>query len=363
VKTVAEFEVHWSGYLDPDGNPLGDLPPMWSESDCLRELYRWMVLTRTFDTKAVQMQRTGRLGTYASCLGQEAAAVGIAAAMAPNDVLIPSFREQGAQLYRGVTLLELFQSWGGDERGADYADTVARGDFPMCITVGGHAPHAAGVALALKLSGGQRAAVCTFGDGATSKGDVYEAMNVAGVWTLPVVFVVINNQWAISTPRNRQSAASTLAQKAIAAGFEGEQVDGNDIIAVAASVYDALARARSGEGPHLVECLTYRLADHTTADAANRYRSEDEVSQWWLRDPIARLRAYLAEHAAWGQEEEQSLLASCQSEVDNAAQAYDDQATQPVTAMFDYLYATQPEALDAQRHDLASRYGSAIEDE
>jgi pyruvate dehydrogenase E1 component alpha subunit len=188
--------------------------------------------------------------------------------------------------------------WGGDERGSDYAGP--REDFPVSITVGGHAPHAAGVALAFKSRGEARVAVCVFGDGATSKGDVYEAMNLAGAWQLPVVFVVNNNQWAISVPRAEQSAAQTLAQKAIAAGFEGEQVDGNDVIAVAHVVGQAVERARGGGGPHLIECLTYRLSDHTTADDASRYREDDEASQWWARDPIARLRVYLTNTSVAG---------------------------------------------------------------
>jgi len=209
-----------------------------------------MVRTRSFDAKAVALQRTGRLGTFASSLGQEAAPVGVASAMRDEDVLLPSFREQGAQLWWGVTPLEFFLYWGGDERGSDFAR--AREDFPVCVPVGSHAPHAVGVALAFKLRKEKRAAVCIFGDGATSKGDVAEALNVAGVWQLPVVFVVCNNGWAISMPRHRQSVAKTLAQKAIAAGFAGEQVDGNDVVAVHGAVAAALERARGGGGPHLV---------------------------------------------------------------------------------------------------------------
>jgi pyruvate dehydrogenase E1 component alpha subunit len=225
---------------------------------------------------AVALQRTGQLGTYASSLGQEAVGVGVADAMQSGDVLLPSFREQAAQLVRGVTPLELLLYWGGDERGSDFAGP--RQDFPICITVGGHAPHAAGVAMAFKLSGEPNVAVCVFGDGATSKGDVYEAMNIAGAWNLPVVFVVNNNQWAISLPRGKQTRAETLAQKAIAAGFEGEQVDGNDVIAVREVTARALAGARAGAGPRLIEALTYRLADHTTADVATRDRATEDVS-------------------------------------------------------------------------------------
>jgi pyruvate dehydrogenase E1 component alpha subunit len=306
-----------------------------------------MVLTRTFDARAIALQRTGRLGTYASSLGQEAVGVGIGHAMSRDDVLLPSFREHGAQLLRGVTMTELFLYWGGDERGSDFQGP--REDFPISITVGGHAPHAAGVALAFKLRGEARAAVCVFGDGATSKGDVYEAMNIAGAWQLPVVFVVCNNQWAISTPRAEQTAARTLADKAIAAGFEGEQVDGNDVQAVSEVIGSALARARNAEGPALVECLTYRLGDHTTVDDASRYRDDAEVSQWWQKDPVARLRNHLTEVAGWTKEDEKLLLQDCASEVEAAEAAYLDTPPQAPESIFDHLYANLPADLVQQR--------------
>src|SRR3974377_2219854 len=212
-----EINASLTRMLDTNGKVVGNLPDFARDQTELLRLYRTLVLTRTFDTKAIALQRTGRLGTYASSLGQEAVAVGVAAAMQPNDVVLPSFREHGAQIWRGVTLKELFLYWGGDERGNDF--TGPREDFPNCVPVGSHAPHAVGVALAFRLRGEQRAAVCLFGDGATSKGDVAEALNMAGVWNAPAVFVVSNNGWAISAPRERQTAAATLAQKAIAAGI------------------------------------------------------------------------------------------------------------------------------------------------
>jgi pyruvate dehydrogenase E1 component alpha subunit len=178
-------------FLDPEGRAVRPLPAFAEEPGALISLYRAMALTRTFDAKAIALQRTGRLGTYASSLGQEAVAVGIGAAMTPEDVLLPSFRELGAQILRGITLDELLLFWGGDERGSNFKGP--REDFPICVPVGSHGPHAAGVALAFKLRRQLRVAVCVLGDGATSKGDVYEAMNLAGVWRLPLVFVVNNN--------------------------------------------------------------------------------------------------------------------------------------------------------------------------
>jgi pyruvate dehydrogenase E1 component alpha subunit len=347
---VAEFEIHHSAFLTPDGDVSSPLPEPLQDPGVLEDLYRWMVLTRALDAKAIALQRTGRLGTYASSLGQEAVGVGIGHAMHPDDVLLPSFRELATQLYRGVPPEALLLYWGGDERGSAMIRPAE--DFPVSITVGGHAPHAAGVALAFKLRGESRAAVCVFGDGATSKGDVYEAMNIAGVWKLPVVFIVTNNQWAISTPRAEQSASETLAQKAIAAGFEGEQVDGNDVVAVSHVVGNAVRNARSGQGPRLIECLTYRLSDHTTADDASRYRDDAEVSRWWHRDPIARVRSYLTQSCGWTKERETELIAACNAEVEMAAKTFLETEPQPPESIFDHLHAELPPVLLPQKEQL-----------
>ncbi len=333
--------------LDRDGKLVGPMPEFAREPAELLRLYRTLVLTRTFDTKAIALQRTGRLGTYASSLGQEAVSVGAAAAMQPTDVFVPSFREHGGQLWRGVTLKELFLYWGGDERGNDFAGP--REDFPNCVPVGSHAPHAVGVALAFRLRGEQRAAVCVFGDGATSKGDVAEALNMAGVWKVPAVFVINNNAWAISVPRDKQTAAATLAQKAVAAGIPGEQVDGNDVIAVRAVTEQALARARQGLGPTLIEALTYRLCDHTTSDDASRYRDDAEVSGHWPAEPLVRLRNFLTNSGHWDKEKEEALLHECSSAVEGAAEEYLATPPQPVSAIFDYIYAELPAELAEQR--------------
>lgn len=333
--------------LDIDGKVVGTMPEFAHRTDELLRLYRTLVLTRTFDTKAIALQRTGRLGTYASSLGQEAISVGAAAAMQPNDVFVPSFREHGGQLWRGVTLKELFLYWGGDERGNDF--TGPRGDFPNCATVGAHAPHAVGIALAFRLRGEQRASVCVVGDGATSKGDFAEALNMAGVWQVPAVFVINSNGWAISVPRAKQSAAETLAQKAVAAGISGEQVDGNDVIAVRAVTERALARARHGGGPAVIEAVTYRLCDHTTSDDASRYRDDAEVSRHWPAEPLARLRNLLVRSGLWDKEKEEALLRACGSAVEQAAEEYLATPPQAVAANFDYVYAEAPAELVEQR--------------
>jgi pyruvate dehydrogenase E1 component alpha subunit len=347
VSVVARFEIRHSQFLDAHGNVVAPLPEFARSAENLLALYRSMVLMRTYDAKAIALQRTGQIGTFASLLGHEAVNAGVASAMGKDDVCLPTYRENGMQLMRGVSLKELFLYWGGDERGSDFA--VPRRDFPICITIGAHATHAVGAAYAMKLRRERRAAVCALGDGATSKGDFYEAINAAGAWKLPVVFVVTNNQWAISVPRAKQSAARTLAQKAIAAGIENLQVDGNDVIAVRDAMDGALDRAHSGAGPTLIEALTYRLSDHTTADDATRYRSPDEVAEAWKLDPIVRLRAYLSAAGAWDKAAEDALLKECNEQVQAAAQAYLDTPPPTAAQMFDHLYATLPGALRKQR--------------
>jgi pyruvate dehydrogenase E1 component alpha subunit len=353
---VARFEIRYRRFLDPKGNAVCSLPDFAADRAELVALYRAMVLARVFDAKAVALQRTGRLGTFPSALGQEAVAVGIAGAMRKEDVFLPSFREHGAQLWRGVSLVELFLFWGGDERGSNFAE--AREDFPICVPVATHAPHAVGVALAFKLRHEKRVAVCAFGDGATSKGDVAEALNMAGVWRLPLVFVVNNNHWAISVPVAQQTAAETLAQKAIAAGIEGEQVDGNDVIAVREAVGRAVAKARAGGGPTLIEALTYRLSDHTTADDARRYRSDTEVSPHWAEDPITRLRSHLVGRGMWAKADEEGLLAEVSAKVDMAAEAYLATPPQRPETIFDFTYETLPKDLADQRR---AALGAALE--
>ena len=347
MTTVASFQIELVRYLGPDGEAVQPLPEFARDPEALVALYRSMVLTRTFDTKAVALQRTGKLGTFASSLGQEAVGVGLASAMRAEDVLLPSYRDHGAQLVRGVTMTESLLYWSGDERGSDFS--AARRDFPNCVPVATQVCHAAGVACAMKLRHESRAAVCILGDGGTSKGDFYEGMNIGGAWRLPVVIVVNNNQWAISVPRRSQTAAATLAQKAIAAGIEGLQVDGNDVTAVREATSKALERARSGGGPTLIEALTYRLGDHTTADDATRYRDAEDVSRQWRFEPLARLRKHLLGAGAWGEEREQRLMRECTEQVNEAVEAYLAVPPPPPEAMFDRLYAVLPAALRQQR--------------
>src|SRR5437016_8889281 len=350
LPVIARFEVHRRGYLAPDGTVQRRLPTFASDTNLLLSLYRGMVLTRAFDLKAVSLQRTGRLGTYAVSLGQEAVSVGIASAMREEDVVLPSYRDNGTLLWRGTKMEEILLFWGGDERGNRSSGPAH--DFPYCIPVASQAPHAAGVAYAFRLRKEPRVAVCLFGDGATSKGDVWEAMNFAGVCNLPLVFVANNKQWAISVPLKLQTASATLAQKAIAAGFAGEQVDGNDVIAVRAAAEEAIAAARAGGGPRLIEAVTYRLGDHTTADDAARYRPPEEVQARWKEEPIARLRSYLVGRKAWGKSQEEQLAAECQERVEAAVERYLTTGPRGPHTMFDHLYAELPKVYAGQRQEL-----------
>lgn len=343
------LQLPYTRYLDPSGRPLGSLPAWAGDHELLRRLYRQMVLTRLFDQKAVALQRTGRIGTYAPTLGQEAIGVAIGALMQAEDVLVPYYRDTAVQLMRGVKMEEILLYWGGDERGSAFVDPAVAEDFPLCVPIATQALHACGVATAMKIRGEQRVAVTTCGDGATSKGDFLEALNVAGAWQLPVVFVINNNQWAISVPRRIQCGAPTLAQKAIGAGFPGEQVDGNDILAVYARMQWALERARQGKGPVLLECLSYRLGDHTTADDATRYRSAEEVKQAWQEEPIKRLQAFLAGQGVWDERREQALIGECQARVQQAVEAFEQAGQQSPEAALDYVYAQWPPALAEQR--------------
>jgi pyruvate dehydrogenase E1 component alpha subunit len=355
MKTVAEFRVQYSRILDPDGTAVAPLPQFATDAAEVLRMYRAMTLVRVFDAKAVNLQRTGQLGTYPSSVGHEAAHIGIGAAMRAEDVLAPVYREFGTQLWRGVTMAEILTYWGGDERGNDFA--VPRQDFAWCVPIATQTLHAAGAAMAFKVLKQPRCALAYIGDGGTSEGAFYEALNLAGSRALPVVFVIVNNGWAISVPVSAQTAAQTLAQKAVAAGIPGAQVDGNDVFAVRQAVGGALEAARRGAGPSLIEALTYRLSDHTTADDASRYRRGEEVKEAWALEPLRRIRAFLLNGGLWDAAREQALLEECTVQVDAAVTEYLGNAKPSTDAMFDHLFAELPAHLHEQRL-IARKYAS-----
>jgi 2-oxoisovalerate dehydrogenase E1 component alpha subunit len=353
VRIVAEFQIPLLRYLDAQGQIVNELPPFAQNNDELLKMFGAMLRARTFDAKAINLQRTGKLGTYAPCLGQEATHVGVGAALHPDDCCAIVYREIGTLFWRGVRMKDVLLYWGGDERGNDFAGP--KQDFPWCVPIATQTLHAAGAAMAFKIRKEPRCALAYIGDGGTSEGSFYEAINLAGAKQLPIVFIVVNNKWAISVPIEQQTAAQTLAQKAIAAGIPGIQVDGNDVIAVRECVTNALAKARSGGGPTVIECLSYRLSDHTTADDATRYRSDAEVKEAWKEEPLIRLRNLLASRGILDEAKEQAMKAEYSREVEEAVQEYLNTPKQSTDAMFDYLFANPPAHLKEQK-EIAKRY-------
>lgn len=355
VKIVAHFEIPYYQILNEEGNLIQEIPDFAKDTNHLIRLYRIMLLNRIFDLKAIALTRTGKLGTYPSARGQEAMFAGMGDAMEKSDVLVPYYRDVGALIQRGVTLKEILLYWGGDERGNAFEHDAI--DFPYSVPIGTQLLHAAGVATAFKIQGEKRAVVATCGDGATSQGDFYEALNVAGIWKLPIVFVICNNQWAISVARSAQTASQTLAQKAVAAGFSGEQVDGNDVIAVRQRVFEALQRARDHQEPTLLELVSYRHADHTTADDASRYESKNQRDIEWKKEPLSRLYTYLINLGVWSKEQDKALNEECAKEVEQTVQDYLSTPFSSPEVMMDYLYATLPLAYREQRDILQHRGG------
>ncbi len=358
VATIASFKVDYFQFLGPDGKLVDDqrVPALARDLNQLTEMYRLMVQTRLFDKKAVALQRTGKLGTYASSLGHEAAHAAIGAAMRDEDCFAPMYREYAAQFYRGVKMSDVLMYWGGDERGNDFVGP--RHDFPWAVPIATQCLHAAGAAMAYKLRGQDRVAVTVVGDGGSSKGDFLEAINAASAWKLPLVLVIVNNQWAISVPRSKQNTAHTLAQKGIAGGLPSIQVDGNDIVATRWVMDKAIQAAREGKGASVIEMMTYRLSDHTTADDARRYRPQEEVDQAWDREPIRRLHTYLCDQGVWDQVKEEELQSECAERVNKAVADYEHAVNddpQPIAAMFEHMFADMPHHLEEQK-EIAERF-------
>lgn len=347
MDTVYEGDIRYRQYLSAQGTATTKLPDWANDPEWLTLCYRNMVLARALDSKAIALQRTGQLGTYASLLGSEAIDVPAGLLMRPEDVLIPYYRNHACQMLRGMPMEEILLYWGGDERGN--ASAQQGEDFPNCVPIATQAMHACGVATAIKMRNEKRVAVTFCGDGATSKGDFLEGLNVAGAWHLPVVFVVNNNQWAISVPRALQSGAPTLAQKAIGAGIRGEQVDGNDVIAVREAFELALERAREGKGPSLIEAISYRLSDHTTADDATRYRDNEELKKAWELEPVKRLRTFLHGQGWWDETQETVWQEEVNTMVQTATERYLATPAQPIESIFDHLFAELPKQLHEQR--------------
>lgn len=338
------FEVSYVSVLREDGSVNDSLMPELSEEQ-IRSMYWFMIIGRELDNKMLSLQRQGRLGTFASTQGQEACQVGSAILLRKEDWMAIAFRENVACLVRDIPMVKLLQYWGGDERGSK----VSSRTLPVSIPVGSQPLHAVGLAYAERFKGTDNIALVYFGDGATSEGEFHEAMNLAGVLNAPVVFVCQNNQYAISVPRSKQTKSETIAQKAFAYGFEGVQVDGNDVFAVYKATKDAISKARANKGPTLLELVTYRLSNHTTADDYKKYRSEEEVEAWRKKDPIDRLRKYMLNNNLWSEHDEQAAIAHAKELVDEAVKQYEALDPMPPEELFDYLFESLPPLIEEQK--------------
>ena len=344
--------------LDAKGGVDKQLEPSMPD-DLLLDLYRAMVLGRRFDERLLALQRQGRIGTFPPISGQEAAHLGAVAAIQEDDWMVPAFRETAAEIWRGRSLESVIIGLNGYNEAAtvDPPGTT----LPVSVPVGSQMLHAVGIGWAARYRKEDKVVLTFFGDGATSEGDFHEAMNFAAVFQAPVIFLCQNNQWAISIPRSKQTRSQTIAQKAVAYGMPGIQVDGNDVLAVYSAVAEAVERARAGQGPTLVECVTYRLMMHTTADDPRRYRTDEELEAWKAKDPIPRFEAYLLAKklltkkkiAAIGE----AVQAQIQAAVDNA-EAQMKTMGDPLD-MFAHAYAETPPHLAAQKEELAAELAAA----
>jgi pyruvate dehydrogenase E1 component alpha subunit len=333
-----------NGRLDEDLEP--DIP-----GELLLKMHRTMVIARRFDERMLTMQRQGRIGTFAPIKGQEAQ-VGAVALLEPEDWLVPSFRETAAEIWRGKSMVNVLLTYAGYNEGGSIPKD--QNNLPISVPVGSQTVHAVGLGMAIKYRKQDRVAMAFFGDGATSEGDFHEALNFAGVFQTPVIFVCQNNHWAISIPRRKQTRSKTLAQKALAYGIPGIQVDGNDVLAVYSAAREAVDRARSGDGPTLIECVTYRMSVHTTADDPKRYRKDEEVEEWVKRDPIARFQKYLVQKGLLTEEAVNSLEDEIKGQIKDVEKQFEDLTKEPgdPLAMFDHLYAEMPSYLREQREEL-----------
>jgi len=335
--------------LAPDGTVDANLDPELPK-DQLLKLYRSMLLAREVDAKGLKLQRQGRIGTFGPQVGQEAVSCGAALALTDKDWLVPAFREAGAMFMRGWPVENFYLFHRGFEEGNRYPNGGR--NLPISIVVGAHLPHAVGIGHAMRLADEKDSAILTFtGDGGSSQGDTAEAMNFAGVWKAPVVFVIQNNGWAISLPRSRQSAATTLAQKAVAAGIPGIQVDGNDALAVYRSVRDALARARAGDGPTVVEAVSYRLGVHTTSDDPSKYRDEEAVKGEWEKEPIRRLSLHLRKLGVLTELEDEDLRTAVVQEVAEATERFEASLDHPPDEPFHHVFAEPHYTIEEQRQE------------
>jgi pyruvate dehydrogenase E1 component alpha subunit len=345
------YHIDYLSILDSEGNLDKELEPEVPDELLLR-LYRFMLMGRRLDERMLNLQKQGRIGTFAPIRGQEASQLGAVAALRDEDWMVPAFREHIALVWRGVPVEGILVAYGGFDEGGQVPEGL--NITPVAVPVGSQTLHAVGLGMAMNYRKSGQVAMVFFGDGATSEGDFHEAMNFAAVFNAPVVFLCQNNQWAISVPRSHQTKSKTLAQKALAYGMQGIQVDGNDVLAVYAAAHEAVERARSGGGPTLIENVTYRMSVHTTADDPKKYRTEDEVEPWIKRDPIIRFQKYLIDKGLLSQERIDQIEEEIKTEIQGAVDRAEQQMSAPIDQlkMFDHMYAEMPPSLEEQLEEL-----------
>lgn len=352
IRTVYKAQIDHLQILDEDGKLDEKLARDTLTDEQVLFAYEFMVLCRTYDEVAFKLQRSGRMGTYPQNKGQEAAAIGSGlAAVKGRDFLVPCYRENAALFLHGLPMEKILLHWMGDERGNRIPEGVLM--TPLSIPIGTQMLHATGIAWAYKMRKEDRCVITYFGDGATSEGDFHEAMNFATVFNVPCVFFCQNNQWAISVPRESQMASETVAQKGLAYGAHCIQVDGNDLFAVYKATREAIDRARGGGGVTLIEAITYRLADHTTADDARRYRDEEEVASWRGKDPLIRLRKYLERKGLWDDAKQAAHEEKCKAQVAEIVKNAEGIEKPSTDDIFDYTFGTElPAELQRQKATL-----------
>ncbi len=340
-------------YLDEKGQPSPHAPSIPEKT--LVRMYRAMATNRRVDERCMKLQRQGRIGFYGAATGEEAAAIGSAAALRDEDWVFPALRQAGIMLYRGWPIEKwfhhLFATRDAVEKGRSmpchYSDrSVNQVSWSSCMAT--QLPHAVGMAYAARYKGDETIAAAYLGDGATSESDFHTAMNFAGVWKAPVVFICNNNQWAISVPFSKQSGSETVHVKAQAYGFPGVRVDGNDVLAVYETTKQAVERARAGEGPTLIEAVTYRIRGHSTSDDPSKYRDEAEVEAWKRRDPLARFQKYLVMGGVLTPDDLEAMHEEIEEEISEAIERAEASGPPSLETMVDDVYETRPWHLDEQ---------------
>jgi len=347
-QTAYTATIEYVSILDEKGNFDDKLGKGLITDEQAIDLYERMTVCRQLDEFAFKLQRSGRMGTYPQNKGQEAAAVGTALALRPGqDWVVPSYRENAALFMMGLPMHYVLLYWMGDERGSQIPENVKM--TPLSVPIGTHMLHASGIAYAEKVRKTDNIVATYFGDGATSEGDFHEAMNFASTMKTPTIFINQNNSWAISVPRSKQMNSETVAQKALAYGMPTIRCDGNDIFAVKYVMDEAVKRARAGEGPSFIECITYRLGDHTTADDARRYRDPKEVEAWLNRDPLIRTRKYLEARKIWDADKDEQLQERAKTIVKEVVATAEGIDKPEVDSIFNAMFAEPHAELVRQR--------------